>query len=135
MDKLYELEKIPVDMYDELNYTDNKEMFFETFDKYLNGPFDCTPIQAVNSAYYHDFDELMYENGMDKFIAMISGMLYMIKHNNVDDAIAYVMNFDIETFKMGKYNEFFTQNDLKLVNDDIKIIKDYLAQYPELLGN
>jgi len=75
----------------------------------------------------------MDENGMEKFVAMICGMLFMIENGEVDADQAYGTNYDINDFETGEYDDLFTPEDLVLIKADIKIIKDYLNEHPELL--
>ncbi len=127
------LQKIPLDMYDEVDYSENKGMYFDEFNKFLHGIIKCNAIQAVKSTYHHSFSSLMDENGMDKFVAMLSGMLYMIEHDMVDPDVAFGTNYDINDFESGEYDDLFTLEDLKLIKTDIKVIKDYLKEHPELI--
>lgn len=126
------LNKIPLEMYsDEYDYTYAKEMNFKEFDRYLGE--GCTIIQSVNGAYYHSWEYYMEENGMEKFVAMLSGMLWMIKHKEIDPNIAKVMMGDIADFETGEFDDLFTETDLKLIKKDIAIIKNYIAKHPELV--
>lgn len=133
MDKSDVLQKIPLDMYDEYDYTYTKEMNYTEYDKLLNGVVECNAIQAVKSTYYYSFSYFMDKNGMEKFVAMLSGMLYMIEHDMVDPDVAFGTNYDINDFESGEYDDLFTPEDLKLIKTDIKVIKDYLKEHPELL--
>lgn len=133
MDKSDVLQKIPLDMYDEYDYTYTKEMNYIEYDKFLNGVVECNAIQAVKSTYYYSFSYFMDKNGMEKFVAMLSSMLYMIEHDKVDPDVAFGTNYDINDFESGEYDDLFTPEDLKLIKTDIKVIKDYLKEHPELL--
>ena len=75
----------------------------------------------------------MNENGMNKFVAMLLGMLFMIQHDDVESDQAYGTNLDIQDFETGEYDDLFTPEDLALIRKDIEIIKAYLSQHPELL--
>jgi len=132
MDKHDKLQRIPPDEYSECGYADTKEMFYKDFNRFIN-EVDCSVLQAVNSTYYHGYDNIMDENGMDKFIAMLAGMLFMIEYDDVNADQAYGTNYDINDFETGEYDDLFTPEDLKLIKADIKIIKDYLSKHPELL--
>ena len=76
---------------------------------------------------------LMDENGMDKFVAMLSGMLFMIEHNDVESDQAFGTMWDINDFESGQYDDLFTAKDLTIIKADIKKIKDYLSEHQELL--
>ena len=131
MDKHDILQRIPMYDYPECGYEDTKSYYNRCFNQFLEE--DCTVRQAVNGQYYHGIDYLMDENGMDKFVAMLAGMLFMIEHNDVEADQAYGTNWDINDFESGNYDDLFTPDDLELIKADIKVIKDYLSMHPELL--
>ena len=116
MDKHDVLQKIPLDMYDECDYTETKEMYFDKFNELSQS--DCDVITSVCTAYYQCYDMVMDENGMDKFVAMLSGMLYMIEHECVDPDVAYGTSYDIKDFETGDYDYLFTPVDLELIKSD-----------------
>ena len=122
----FTLKKIPMFDYPDCDYTTTKEMHFSSFNQYLAE--GCTVRQAVNGHYYHGFDSSMDENGMDKFVAMLAGMLFMIQHNDVEKDQAYGTNLDIQDFETGEYDELFTEEDLRLIREDIATIKAYLSK-------
>ena len=122
----FTLKKIPMFDYPDCDYTTTKNMHFSSFNQYLVE--GCTVRQAVNGHYYHGFDSSMDENGMDKFVAMLAGMLFMIQHNDVEEDQAYGTNLDIQDFETGEYDELFTDEDLRLIREDIAIIKTYLSK-------
>ena len=125
------LKKIPMFAYDECDYIEAKDMHFRSFNQYLNE--GCTILQCVNGEYYYGCENEMAENGMDKFVAMIAGMLFMMEHNEVDFDQAWVTNLDIGFFETGEYDDLFTEKDLSLIREDIAIIKNYLSDHPEVL--
>lgn len=131
MDKHDVLQRIPMFDYPDCGYVDVKKMHFRSFNQFIAG--DCTVCQAVNGHYYHGFDTTMDENGMDKFVAMLAGMLFMIEHDEVEADQAFGTNWDINDFESGEYDDLFTAEDLRLIKADIKIIKEYLSKHPELL--
>lgn len=131
MDKSDVLQRIPMFDYPNCDYTETKKMHYFSFNQFLKS--GCTVIEAVNSHYYHGFDTSMDENGMDKFVAMLAGMLFMIEHNDVEADQAFGTNWDINDFETGNYDDLFTDEDLILIKEDIRIIKEYLAEHPELL--
>lgn len=127
------LKKTPIFAYDECGYLETKDFHFKSFNQYLKS--GCTILQCVNGHYYYGFEDDMAENGMDKFVAMIAGMLFMIEHNEVDFDQAWVTNLDIGFFETGEYDDLFTEKDLSLIRADIEIIKNYLSQHPEVLND
>lgn len=133
MDKYDILQKIGLFDYPNCEYLDVKKEHYRNFNRYLSE--GCSVIESVNGHYYHGFDTAMDENGMEKFVAMLSGMLFMIEHGEVEADQAYGTNYDINDFETGEYDDLFTPKDLKLIKADIKIIKDYLDKHPELLDD
>lgn len=131
MQDIYKLKKIKMFDYPNCDYETVKNMHFKSFNQFLKS--GCTIVQCVNGHYYHGFDASMNENGMDKFVAMLCGMLFMIEHNDVEPDQAYGTNEDINDFETDEYDDLFTVEDLKLIKADIKIIKDYLSEHQELL--
>lgn len=131
MSKFDKLQKIKMFDYPNCDYTTAKNMHFDSFNQFVVE--GCTIRQAVNGHYYHGIDYYMNEHGMDKFVAMLAGMLFMIEHNDVEPDQAYGTNYDIKDFESGEYDELFTPKDLKLIHEDINIIKEYLSKNPQLL--
>ena len=131
MDKHDKLQRVAMFDYPNCGYADAKKMHYRSFKQFLDA--DCTVLQAVNGHYYYGFDTMMDENGMDKFVAMLAGMLFMMEHDDVESDQAFGTNWDINDFETGKYDDLFTDDDLRLIKTDIKKIKDYLANHPELL--
>lgn len=131
MNKHDKLQKIAMFDYPDCGYSDVKDLYFNSFNQFLEA--GCTVRQAVNGHYYHGIDYLMDENGMDKFVAMLVGMLFMIEHDDVESDQAFGTNWDINDFESGEYDDLFTPEDLKLIEADIKTIKNYLSKHPELL--
>lgn len=131
MQDLYKLNKIKMFDYPNCDYVTVKNIHFRSFNQFLKE--GCTVLQCVNGHYYHGFDHSMNENGMDKFVAMLAGMLFMIEHNDVESDQAWGTNCDIKDFETGEYDNLFTEEDLKLIKADIEIIKNYLTKHPQLL--
>ena len=121
----FKLKKIPMFDYPDCDYTTTKDLHFSSFNQYLAE--GCTVTQAVNGHYYHGIDSTMDENGMDKFVAMLAGMLFMIQHHEIESDQAYGTKLDIQDFETGEYDDLFTAEDLSLIRKDITIIKTYLS--------
>lgn len=131
MDRHDKLQRIPLFDYPNCGYEDTKKMRFDSFNQFLKE--GCSVVQSVDGTYYHGIDYVMDENGMEKFVAMLAGMLFMIEHDDVEADQAYGTNYDINDFETGEYDDLFTPEDLKLVKADIEFIKAYLLEHPELL--
>ena len=131
MDKSDILQHIPFDEYEGSQYNETKDIHFEGFNKYKKT--GGTPLQCVNTYYYNDFDFDMDKNGMEKFVAMLCGMLFEMQHNEVDEDQAFGTAWDILDFETGNYDDLFNDEDLALIKADIKTIKEYLKTQPELM--
>lgn len=135
MSQFDKLQRIPLDKDEYCKYEDAKKVNFDEINLYYNTGLRYGRPNAITSVntfleqnYYY-----MDENGMEKFVAMISGMLFEIEHDEVEKDQAYGTNKDIQFFETGEYDDLFTPEDLELIRKDIKGIKDYLASHPELL--
>lgn len=132
MSNHYKLKKIKMFDYPNCDYLESKEMDFRSYNQFLSD--GCTIKQCVKGHYYHGIDIYIDENGMDKFAAMISGMLFMIEHNYIDEEQAVNTYLDIKDFETGEYDELFTTEDLKLILADIKIIKDFCNKHFDMFS-
>lgn len=132
MDKFDKLQKIKMFDYPNCEYEDNKKLLCMYIEKFLSS--GCTILQCVNGLYHYDIDHRMMENGMDKFAALLFGMLFMIEHDDVSEDQMYETYYDILDFETGEYDDLFTAKDLNLIKSDIKIIKDYISKFPELMN-
>ncbi len=130
MENEFKLKRIPLEEYDYCKYEEAKSGNIDNIEFYYQ--YNSDAIKSVN-AFFMDNEYYMDENGMEKFVAMITGMLFMMEHNDVEADQAYGTYYDIADFETGEYDDLFTPEDLKLIRADIKKIKDYLAEHPELL--
>ncbi len=131
MSKFDKLQKIKMFDYPNCEYSDKKELRFASFNRFLNE--GCTIIQCICGTYHYGIDHYMMQNGMDKFVALLFGTLFMIEHNTSDEDQLYETYYDILDFETGEYDDLFTAKDLNLIKSDIKIIKDYISKFPELM--
>ena len=126
------LQRVPVeDEYGDITYENLKEFNFRHFNGFLWA--GCTILQCVNGTYYYMLEDEMNKNGMEKLIAMVHGMLFMMEHNDVEPNQAYGTMYDIRDFETGEYDDLFSEEDLRQLKADIQIVKDYVAKHPELL--
>lgn len=90
---------------------------------------------AVEIYYPEDFDE----EGMDKLVMLISGMLWSIEHHALPDndptSLAYNAWYALLDFATGKYDELFTKEDLPKIKKDVQFLMDYFDQHPALKGD
>lgn len=131
MSKHEKLKKIAMFDYPNCDYNATKKMHFDSFKQYVVE--GCTISQAINGHYYHGIDYVIDENGMDKFVAMLAGMLFMIEHNDVKPDQVYKTYCDIKDFESGEYNKLFTPEDLLLIKTDINHIKEFLSNNHTLI--
>ena len=131
MDKFAILQHIPFEEYEGSQYNETKDIHFKGF----NGFYEegCSVLQCVNGYYYYDFDYDMNKNGMEKFVAMLCGMLFEMQHNEVDEDQAFGTAWDILDFETGNYDDLFNDEDLALIKAYIKTIKEYLKTQPKLM--
>lgn len=132
MSNHYKPKKIKMFDYPNCDYSESKEMDFRSYNQFLSD--GCTIKQCVKGHYYHGIDIYIDENGMDKFAAMISDMLFMIEHNYIDEEQAVNTYLDIKDFETGEYDELFTTEDLKLILADVKIIKDFCNKHFDMFS-
>ena len=125
------LKRIPIENEDgQVTYTDIKKVTFDDFNSFLkNG---CSVLQCVNGTYYYKMEYEMNQNGMEKLIAMVHGMLFMIEHDEVEPDQAYSTMLDISDFETGMYDDLFNEKDLMLLKNDIQVVKNYVEKHPEL---
>ena len=130
MDKFDKLQRIPLDIYEECRYPESKEFVNDIITSFYN--YSHNAISAVDATLM-DLAHYMNQNGMDKFVAMLCGLLFEIEHQDVEPDMAYGTNYDINDFETGEYDDLFTSEDLQLIKADIHTIKNYLSKHPELL--
>ena len=132
MDIFDKLQRVPIENEDGyVTYEDIKRVTFRDFNSFFRR--GGTVLQSVNSTYYYKMEHEMNQNGMEKLIAMVHGMLFMMEHNDVEPDQAYGTMYDIRDFETGEYDDLFDEEDLRLLKADIKLVKDYVAKHPELL--
>lgn len=134
------LKHIEPSCYDEEKYKQQKEMYFSDYDRICrqNGepePPDKTVRGTLMTFYPEDFDE----ETMDKFIMLVSGMLWAIKHGGVADddpeSLAYNVWDALKDFSTGNYDDLFTPEDLVLIKKDVATLYDYFDKHPALKGD
>lgn len=98
-------------------------------------PPDKTVRGTLMTFYPEDFDE----EGMDKFIMLVSGMLWAIEHGGIADDdpedLAYNVWLALKDFSTGNYDDLFTPEDLILVKQDVKTLYNYFDKHPLLKGD
>ena len=142
MDKFSKLQRFPlkegksykeVMEYSEYSFEDYEEIMLS-----LKKSF--TTLNVLYAAYHEDWEDEMNEHGMTKFALVLSGLLYMIKKNEVHRKHAFEVLWDILDFETGEYDDLFTPEDLELIKTDVKKVMDfikekYLEENPDLLEN
>ena len=102
-------------------------------------PHHRSPDERVKGAIMLHFSEDFDEEGMDKFIMLVSGMLWAIEHDGIADddpeSLAYNTWLALKDFSTGNYDDLFTPEDLILVKQDVKTLYDYFDKHPLLKGD
>lgn len=95
--------------------------------------------KCVRGAIALHFSEDFDEETMDKFIMLVSGMLWAIEHGGIEDddpeSLAYNAWSALEDFSTGNYDDLFTQEDFVLIKQDAKRLYDYFEEHPALKGD
>lgn len=131
------LNHIEASCYDEDKYGAQKSFYFRHYDEMHELRDKADECIRCSVAFYfpEDFDE----EGMDKFIILVSGMLWAIEHGGVEDDdpkdLAYNVWLALEDFSTGSYDDLFTPEDLVLVKQDVKTLYDYFDEHPLLKGD
>ena len=108
----------------------------EIYEHFIRNKEDITKcVHAVcASLYAEDFDE----EGMDKLVMLVSGMLWSIEHDALPDddpeSLAYNTWFAIEDFSTGNYDDLFLPDDLVMLKKDVQTLYDYFEAHPSLKG-
>ncbi len=131
------LKHIESSCYDEEKYEAQKAFYVRHYDQIskICESADKT-VRGVIALYFpEDFDE----EGMDKLVLLISGMLWAIEHGGIADDdpenLAYNVWFALEDFSTGDYDDLFTPEDLVLLKQDVKTLYDYFDKHPSLKGD
>ena len=131
MDKFAILQHIPFEEYEGSEYNETKDIHFKGFNGFYRNSHSA--LQCVNTYYHNHIDFDMNEHGMEKFVAILCGMLFEMQHNEVDEKLASEAAWDILDFETGNYDDLFNDEDLALIKADIKTIKEYLKTQPKLM--
>lgn len=116
---------------EEDDYTIVKESFYEELMELKKKNPDWTARNCVNRLL-HDSDYWMDQNGMEKATYIIASMLFQMELEEVDEQLAYEAHCDVKDLETGGYDHLFSEEDLKLLNADVKSIREYLDQHPNL---
>ena len=121
------LQRIPYDR--EFDYIDTKGSYMSELNECLQ---HTTPTGCTNWLM-EEHSRFMDENGMEKFVIMMTALFFQIEHDCVDKNLAYGVKWDIFDFETGNYDDLFTPADLDLIRGDVRNLNTYLSQFPELI--
>ena len=134
------LKHIEASCYNEDKYEAQKAFYVISYDRvcYENEEPE-TPDKTVRGTLMTFYPEDFDEEGMDKFIMLVSGMLWAIEHGGIADDdpedLAYNVWLALKDFSTGNYDDLFTPEDLILVKQDVKTLYDYFDKHPLLKGD
>lgn len=138
MRRLPILQRLPCD--DEGLYLEWREVFTEELEEMLALlSQESTHVSDAQSSWesvlwlVREDDAKFGINGMNKFVFVISCMLFMMDHDTMDDEIAFEVKWDIMDFETGNYDDMFTPEELVYLKADIRKINAYLAEHPHLI--
>ena len=134
------LKHIEASCYDEDKYDAQKAFYTDKYDRVCARNREPeTPDKTVKGTLMTFYPEDFDEEGMDKFIMLVSGMLWAIEHGGIADDdpedLAYNTWLALKDFSTGNYDDLFTPEDLVLVKQDIKTLYDYFDEHPLLKGD
>ena len=115
-----------------MGYADLRDWFMEDCARFRYSVPKPSPWHVTVNWNFEQFSTQMDENGMDKFVFMVSGTLLEIRKNDLDPNLIYGTMYDIRDFQTGEYDDLFTEEDLVEIRKDIAIIEEYAATHPEL---
>ena len=130
------LKHIEASCYDEVKYEESKNYYKREYDRICREsgprPADKAVVGTLMTFYAEEFDE----ETMEKFIMLVSGMLWAIEHGGIADDdpvdLAYNTWLVLKDFSTGDYDDLFTPEDLVLVKRDVKTLYDYFDAHPSL---
>ncbi len=132
------LKHIAADCYDEVRYEESVAFYNKEYDsvsEVIHKKADRVVVGTLMTFFSDDFDR----GTMEKFIMLVSGMLWAMDHGGIDDDdpedLAYNVWDVLKDFSTGDYDDLFTPEDLVLVKRDIKRIYDYFDEHPSLKGD
>lgn len=125
------LQKFPLSY----SYFESKEclisMIEDEYDPEDTIPY-CDEIEWIIQNYFVDE---MLQNGMDKAVNNIVVALFLIEHkqlhNELDAILLYDAYLDMLDLDTGKYDDLFTKDDLKLLKEDIAVLKEFFEKHPK----
>ena len=128
MSKHETLNKIPLEDYEEpgCQYTDTKEWNITAFERFLKN--SCSVLSSIAGGLYYNLELEVEENGMEKFVAILSAVLFSLQHGEKYNKYFDIAKEDIADFETGEYDDLFTPEDLVLIKKDIAYIKQYLPE-------
>lgn len=136
------LKPIKCDCYEEETYESLKKYYCTHFEHHKS--FDsskvakCVTTWSVVSAIFRFFTDELDECGMDRFVLLLSGMLWAIENGGITeddpDNLAYNAWFTLNEFKSGEFDDLFTPEDLMLIKKDLEMVFAYYDEHPVLKG-
>ena len=128
------LKHIPLP-YDDESYLDRQKRFMWWFQKYYR--MTQTVRGAVAGEFYHGADSLMDENGIERAVGILAGMLFQMQYSTlrdpVDRELAQVAWEVIKDLDTGEYYDLMSEEDAEFMKMDVRKVRSYLKEHPGLL--
>lgn len=117
------LKRIPIDPL--VGYSGYRGYLWKRFDFYVREG-NAAPIRSVEIEFDDAQRYRIQDCGMEKFIVLLSALLYEINHNDIDPDLVHEVAWDMADFETGEYDYLFTEKDLADLKRDVAFVKDYI---------
>ena len=119
------LQRIPLrELWDYRLLKEVSEDNFYEYEEAIDSGAEC----VISTSYHYDWEDEMNDHGMPKFALILFGVLYEMEKGVYDKDQAFEAYWDILDFETGEYDDLFTPEDLVLIKEDIKTVKNFIEQ-------
>lgn len=130
------LRHIPWEDADEFGYLEVQGGFWLGFKEFYK--MTRTVRGAVANEFYHGADALMDENGIERAVGILAGMLFQMQYSTlrdpVDRELAQVAWEVIKDLDTGEYYDLMSEEDAEVMKMDVRRVRSYLKEHPKLLS-
>ncbi|RXI38710.1 hypothetical protein DP129_10850 [Clostridium tetani] len=107
-----------------IDYIEIKEDVFDQIEIFLDNEL---PIEQGTNKILDDCKQTFENSYLQKILHFINIALFQINNGyTIEKRVEDVITSGIELIESNKFNQEFTEEDNKYINEDINIIKEYL---------